>query len=88
MPFMGIALVLALTLKQIPLSDTAGMVARGEAMGGEEAERLEAARLEPHGADRWNRVSASAASAEALDVPLHEAAGAQGRRGELAGQRS
>ncbi|MEV7607017.1 MDR family MFS transporter [Paenarthrobacter sp. NPDC089322] len=43
-PFIAVALVLAITLKQIPLSDTAGMVARGEAVGGEEAERLEAAR--------------------------------------------
>ncbi|WP_427016679.1 MDR family MFS transporter [Pseudarthrobacter sp. P1] len=44
-PFMVIALVLALTMKVIPLSDTAGMVARGEAIGGEEAEALEAAQL-------------------------------------------
>ena len=44
-PFMVIALVLALTMKVIPLSDTSGMVARGEAIGGEEAERLEAERL-------------------------------------------
>ncbi|WP_262103623.1 MDR family MFS transporter [Arthrobacter sp. Marseille-P9274] len=44
-PFLVIALVLALTMKQIPLSDVAGMVARGEAIGGEEAERLEAERL-------------------------------------------
>ena len=36
--------MLALFLKQIPLSDIAGMVARGEAIGGEEAERLEAER--------------------------------------------
>ncbi|RAN76460.1 MFS transporter [Bacillus sp. SRB_336] len=43
-PFMVIALVLALTMKVIPLSDTAGMVARGEAIGGEEAVRLEAER--------------------------------------------
>ncbi|GAA3405142.1 MDR family MFS transporter [Pseudarthrobacter polychromogenes] len=41
-PFIAAALVLAITLKQIPLSDTAGMVARGEAVGGEEAERLAA----------------------------------------------
>lgn len=41
-PFLVIALVLALTLKQIPLSDTSGMVERGEAVSGEEAERLEA----------------------------------------------
>ncbi|MCU1405470.1 MAG: transporter [Glaciihabitans sp.] len=39
-PFILIALVLAIFLKQIPLSDTAGMVARGEAVGGEEANRL------------------------------------------------
>ncbi|MCW4386288.1 MFS transporter [Salinibacterium sp. SYSU T00001] len=43
-PFLVIAFVLALFLKQIPLSDTAGMVARGEAIGGEEAERMEAER--------------------------------------------
>ncbi|WP_460776053.1 MDR family MFS transporter [Microbacterium sp. GXF7504] len=42
-PFIVIALVLALFLKQIPLSDVSGLVARGEAIGGEEAERLEAA---------------------------------------------
>ncbi|MFF1573118.1 MDR family MFS transporter [Leifsonia sp. NPDC058292] len=43
-PFIAIAFVLSLFLKQIPLSDQAGLVARGEAIGGEEAERLEAAR--------------------------------------------
>ncbi len=42
-PFIAIAFVLALFLKQIPLSDVAGLVARGEAIGGDEAERLEAA---------------------------------------------
>jgi MFS family permease len=57
LPFLGIALVLALTLKQIPLSDTAGMVARGEAVGGEEAERLEAER-------RAGASAADSASAE------------------------
>ncbi|KTR84573.1 MDR family MFS transporter [Leucobacter chromiiresistens] len=41
-PFIAIALVLSLVLKQIPLSDQAGLVARGEAISGEEAERLEA----------------------------------------------
>ncbi|MGP9488116.1 MFS transporter [Arthrobacter sp. MYb211] len=40
-PFILIAFVLALLLKQVPLSDTAGMVARGEAIGGEEAKLLE-----------------------------------------------
>ncbi|TDK26786.1 DHA2 family efflux MFS transporter permease subunit [Arthrobacter crusticola] len=45
-PFLVAALVLALTLKEIPLSETSGMVARGEAIGGEEAERLERERAE------------------------------------------
>ncbi|NVM99982.1 MDR family MFS transporter [Arthrobacter sp. SDTb3-6] len=49
-PFMAIALILALTMKVIPLSDTAGMVARGEAIGGEEADRLEAERAGAAGA--------------------------------------
>jgi EmrB/QacA subfamily drug resistance transporter len=43
-PFIAIAFVLSLFLKQIPLSDVAGMVARGEAISGAEAEELEAAR--------------------------------------------
>jgi hypothetical protein len=43
LPFVAIAFVLSLFLKQIPLSDVAGLVARGEAIGGEEAETLEAA---------------------------------------------
>lgn len=43
LPFVAIAFVLSLFLKQIPLSDVAGLVARGEAIGGEEAEALEAA---------------------------------------------
>ena len=42
LPFIGIAFVLSLFLKQISLSDVAGLVARGEAIGGEEAELLEA----------------------------------------------
>ncbi|GGF30384.1 MFS transporter [Microbacterium sorbitolivorans] len=40
-PFIIIAFVLALCLKQIPLQDQPGMVARGEAIAGDEAERLE-----------------------------------------------
>jgi EmrB/QacA subfamily drug resistance transporter len=43
LPFIGAAFLLSLLLKQIPLSDVAGLVARGEALGGEEAESLEAA---------------------------------------------
>ncbi|WP_142061763.1 MDR family MFS transporter [Pseudarthrobacter sp. B4EP4b] len=54
-PFIAVALLLALTLKQIPLSDTAGMVARGEAVGGEEAERL--------AAELANRAAGTAADA-------------------------
>jgi hypothetical protein len=45
LPFIGLAFVLSLFLKQIKLSDVAGLVARGEAIGGEEAEALEAAQL-------------------------------------------
>jgi hypothetical protein len=51
-PFLVIALVLAITMKQIPLSDVAGMVARGEAIGGEEAVRLEAEREAPQAPGR------------------------------------
>ncbi|CAN5293872.1 MDR family MFS transporter [soil metagenome] len=43
LPFIAISFVLSLFLKQIPLSDVAGLVARGEAVGGAEAEELEAA---------------------------------------------
>ena len=42
-PFILISFVLALFLKQVKLSDTAGMVARGEAVGGEEALAMEQA---------------------------------------------
>jgi len=42
-PFLVVAFALALFLKQVPLSDTAGMVARGEAIGGEEAIAFEEA---------------------------------------------
>ncbi|WP_425863649.1 MDR family MFS transporter [Arthrobacter sp. TWP1-1] len=58
-PFMVIALVLAIFMKVIPLSDTSGMVARGEAVGGEEAERMEAERL-----------AGKSGSAEAADTQL------------------
>ena len=40
LPFIAVAFLLALFLKQIPLSDQSGLVARGEAIGGAEAERL------------------------------------------------
>jgi EmrB/QacA subfamily drug resistance transporter len=84
-PFIGIALVLAITLKQIPLSDTAGMVARGEAVGGEEAERLEAAR-------RGNGGTAVVTGIEPAGLPAASedggpADGAKNDDGELAGQR-
>jgi hypothetical protein len=42
LPFVALSFVLSLFLKQIPLSDVAGLVARGEAIGGEEAEALDA----------------------------------------------
>jgi EmrB/QacA subfamily drug resistance transporter len=65
-PFIAIALVLALFLKQIPLSDVAGLVARGEAIGGEEAERLEAEQRAVAGAGR-----ARGAATEAAPEPHH-----------------
>jgi MFS family permease len=46
LPFIALAFILSLFLKQIPLSDQAGLVARGEAIGGDEAEQLEAQRHE------------------------------------------
>lgn len=45
---MVIAFVLALTLREIPLSDTAGLAARREGIGGEAAKRLEAERITAH----------------------------------------
>jgi fucose permease len=45
-PFMLLAFLLALLLRQIPLSDTAGMVARGEAIAGEDAARYDAEQRE------------------------------------------
>jgi EmrB/QacA subfamily drug resistance transporter len=52
LPFFALALLLALLLKQIPLADVAGLVARGEAIGGAEAERLEAEQLAERKVDR------------------------------------
>ena len=43
-PFLVLALLFAFFLKEIPLETESGLVARGEAIGGEEAERLEAER--------------------------------------------
>lgn len=63
-PFMVVALILALFMKVIPLSDTAGMVARGEAVGGEEALRLEAERA----ADK--APASGAAASESTDTLL------------------
>ncbi|NII42672.1 EmrB/QacA subfamily drug resistance transporter [Curtobacterium flaccumfaciens] len=46
LPFIAAALVLALFIPQMQLADVAGMVARGEAVGGDEADALERARRE------------------------------------------
>jgi EmrB/QacA subfamily drug resistance transporter len=46
LPFIAVALVLALFIPQVKLADVAGMVARGEAVGGPEADELERARRE------------------------------------------
>ena len=60
-PFIAVALVLALFLPQIALSDVAGMVARGEALSGAEAEELEAA-----GRGRATSTAGEAATAAAV----------------------
>jgi EmrB/QacA subfamily drug resistance transporter len=46
LPFIAAALVLALFIPQMRLADVAGMVARGEAVGGAEADALERSRRE------------------------------------------
>ncbi|ROS32919.1 MDR family MFS transporter [Curtobacterium sp. PhB78] len=58
LPFIAVAFLLALFLPQITLSDTAGMVARGEAVGGDEADELERAQR----ASRAESVSAESGS--------------------------
>ncbi|KQQ94628.1 MFS transporter [Leifsonia sp. Leaf325] len=63
-PFIVIALVFAIFMKQIPLSDVSGMVARGEAIGGDEAERLEAERLESERIERAGRAASGDVVAE------------------------
>lgn len=64
-PFILIAFVFALFLKQVPLSDQAGMVARGEAIAGPEADALEAAQ-------RAASVPDAAAAASDNDQPSAE----------------
>ncbi|MGO4652764.1 MDR family MFS transporter [Arthrobacter sp. 2RAF22] len=81
-PFIAIALLLAITLKQIPLSDTAGMVARGEAVGGAEAERLEAERLggTPEGSAEGSGEGSRAVDAVPESGPLGDKDGELARR--------
>ena len=57
LPFILASFVLALFLKQIPLSDQSGMVARGEAVGGAEAEALEAELRELTAAERASEIA-------------------------------
>ncbi len=64
-PFIAIAFVLSLFLKQIPLSDVAGLVARGEAVGGDEAEALEAQQ-------RSGVVAGTAAASGTSAAPGHD----------------
>ncbi|WP_104055182.1 MULTISPECIES: MDR family MFS transporter [unclassified Arthrobacter] len=74
-PFLVIALVLALFLKQIPLSDVAGMVARGEAVGGADADRLEAERLAALQGGKPGTGKASAATDTGSGFPSDSGAG-------------
>lgn len=70
LPFIAAAFVLSLFLKQIPLQDVSGLVARGEAIGGEEAERLEA---EQRAARLGGAAPAGSGSAEPVE-PAREPA--------------
>ncbi|MBD8609310.1 MFS transporter [Frigoribacterium sp. CFBP 13729] len=65
-PFIAIAFVLALFLPQIALSDVAGMVARGEAVSGDEAEQLE---KEARGRSTGAVAEAATASVVAAGAP-------------------
>jgi len=67
LPFIAIAFLLSLFLKQVPLSDVAGLVARGEAIGGAEAEALEAAQRGGH-ADAADASVGAADAGQASDT--------------------
>lgn len=64
LPFIAAALVLALFIPQMQLADVAGMVARGEAVGGDEADALERARR-----DGTAPAAASAGAPEPVGSP-------------------
>jgi predicted MFS family arabinose efflux permease len=60
LPFIAVAFVLALFIPQMQLADVAGMVARGEAVGGTEADELERSRRAGAGVApgaSWHRAS-------------------------------
>ncbi|MET0854806.1 MAG: MFS transporter, partial [Microterricola sp.] len=80
-PFILIAFVFALFLKQIPLSDQAGMVARGEAISGEEAETLEAAQRAGGASERdaADLASADLVGASTGSVATQDASGPSDR---------
>ena len=86
-PFIAVALLLALTLKQLPLSDTAGMVARGEAVGGAEADQLDAERRQALQRDETGQSTAFAifGGCGALAVPFTARSG-RPPRGPLHGE--
>ena len=74
-PFIVVALVLAVFLPQIALSDVAGMVARGEALSGDEAEQLETEqRAGAGGRGRGRRGDATAADPTSAASPVAEGA--------------
>lgn len=70
LPFIAVALVLALFIPQMKLADVAGMVARGEAVGGAEADELERAQrdpAEPAGANALGGASPTAPEGDGRD---------------------
>ncbi|WIE75936.1 MDR family MFS transporter [Curtobacterium sp. MCSS17_007] len=67
LPFIAAALVLALFLPQMQLADVAGMVARGEAVGGAEADELERAQRADRG-DRGATPASPTAAGETVEA--------------------
>jgi EmrB/QacA subfamily drug resistance transporter len=74
LPFTAVALILALLLRQVPLADVAGLVARGEAIGGEEAEALDAAQRR----SKVQHASGATAASPVVAVPRATASDGEG----------
>jgi EmrB/QacA subfamily drug resistance transporter len=72
LPFIAVAFVLALFIPQMQLADVAGMVARGEAVGGTEADELERSRRAGAGAGAGAAPASASADAEPVSTIRHD----------------